>query len=98
LKFVKVHEGRLLYQNPETIVFVPTSLLTDLFKKEYEAVKEMHSLEQIDIDYQKSHQHEMFSPMKVNNNRNQKENEHQEQEGTSGNLLMNFIGKFNKEK
>ena len=86
----------MLYQNPETIVFVPISLLTDLLAKEFEAVKEMKDLQPIEIDFEsqqaKSPEDGMFSPMKINN-RDEKENG-QQKEGTSG--IVNFIGKSKK--
>uniref|UniRef100_A0A1I8BYJ5 ubiquitinyl hydrolase 1 n=1 Tax=Meloidogyne hapla TaxID=6305 RepID=A0A1I8BYJ5_MELHA len=45
---LEVKDGNILLEQPEEISFLPTSLLTNLFSNEYEAVKEMHNLNEID--------------------------------------------------
>ncbi|CAK5006208.1 unnamed protein product [Meloidogyne enterolobii] len=45
---LEVRDGNVLSEQPEEISFLPTSLLTNLFSNEYEAVKEMHNLNELD--------------------------------------------------
>ena len=42
---LEVKNGHDLFDEPETIAFIPTSLLVDVFAKEFAAVKDMHNLD-----------------------------------------------------
>jgi hypothetical protein len=42
---IQVKNGHDLFDEPETIAFIPTSLLVDVFAKEFAAVKDMHNLD-----------------------------------------------------